>query len=138
VRKVKLLVISTGIRLMADYLWESVEANIRAALLDGFSFDRRELGQSAFLSEAVSLIQGVEGVAYVDVQLFDGVPEDITVEKLAGLAATLGLKPYIEADLAQINTLADPAKPCERIRPAELVFLTPDIPDTLLLTEISG
>ena len=136
-RKVQLLVIAAGVRLMTDYQWESVEPQIRAALLDGFSFDRRELGQSAFLSEAVSLMQGVEGVSYVDVQTFDGVREDIKVTDLASLALTLGLNPYVEARLAQRG---DPAAKdlCQRLLPAELVFLTADIPGTLILTEISG
>lgn len=138
VRKVKLLVVSAGIRVLADYQWESVEPLIRAALLDAFGFDRRELGQSAFLSEAVSLMQGVEGVAYVDVRVFDAVPEDIKAEKLASLAGSLGPNPFVEADLAKVNPSAAPGDPCQRILPAELVFLTPDIPDTFILTEISG
>lgn len=141
VRKVSLLIISAGIRVLADHQWETVEPQIRAALLDAFGFDRRELGQSAFQSEAVSLMQGMDGVAYVDVQVFDAVHEDITAEDLAGLAGTLGLKPYVEAGLARVNPSppsADPSEPCQRILPAELVFLTPDIPDTLILTEISG
>jgi hypothetical protein len=138
VRKVKLLVISAAMRVLPSYQWESVEPNIRAALLDAFSFDSRDLGQSAFLSEAVSVMQAVEGVAYVDIRAFDGVPEDITAGELAGLGRTLGPKPFVEADLASVDPSADPAKPCERVRPAELVFLTPDIPDTLILTEIGG
>jgi hypothetical protein len=138
VRKVKLLVISAGIRVRPDYQWESVEQLVRAAVVDAFSFERRELGQSAFLSEAMSLMQGVKGVAYVDVQVFDGVAEGITASQLAGLAGTLGRNPFVEADLAKLDPMADPAKPCERIRPAELVFLAPDIPDTLILTEITG
>jgi Baseplate J-like protein len=141
VRKVRLLVIVAGVKILADYEWEVVESQVRAALLDGFSFDRRELGQSAFLSEAISLMQGVEGVAYVDVQAFDSVPEDIPTGKLAGLAATLAgpdqPKPYVRAQLARPG---DPAanEPRQRILPAELVFLTPDIPGTLIRTEING
>jgi predicted phage baseplate assembly protein len=138
VRKVKLLVISAGIRMLPDYQWEAQEPKIRAALLDAFSFDNRELGQSAFLSEAVGLIQSVEGVAYVDVQKFDGVPEDITADQLSGLAGTLTLQSLVRANLAMPDRSADPGKPCQRIPPAEIVFLTPDIPDTLILTEISG
>ena len=53
VRKIELLVISADIKVLADY-----ESRVRAVLLYGFSFDRRELGQSAFLSEAISLMQG--------------------------------------------------------------------------------
>jgi hypothetical protein len=77
----------------------------------------------------------------VDVQVFDRVGEDITAGELAGLAATLTTqdqpKPYVEAQLARPG---DPTATdaCQRILPAELVFLTPDIPDTLILTENSG
>lgn len=135
VRRLKLLVASAGVRLRADYQWESVEPRIRGALLDALGFDRRELGQSAFSSELISAIQAVEGVAYVDLQIFDAVPEAITVEKLAGLAGSLTLRPFVEAELAHVDPAA--TEPSRRILPAELAILTPDIPDTLLLTEIS-
>jgi hypothetical protein len=135
VRKVKLLVVSAGVQVMADYQWESVEPRIRAALLDTFSFDRRELGQSAFLSEAASLIQNLEGVAYGDVQIFDAVPADITVDKLAGLAGSLGLHSSVEAQSARIDPVV--TDPAQRILPAELAILTSDIAGTLILTEIS-
>jgi hypothetical protein len=146
VRKVKLLVISAGVKVLADYQWESVEPKVRAALLKTFSFDARALGQSAFLSEVVSAMQGVEGVAYVNVTTFDFVAEDIGVDALAGLAGTLGLKAYAESKMAwvdtsvDLSTVEDPTVHdlCRRIRPAELVFLTPDIPGTLILTEITA
>ncbi len=147
VRKLKLLVISAGVRVNADYQWESVEPKVRAALLDTFGFDRRELGQSAFLSEAISAVQAVEGVEYVDMtpgsplpRVFAAVKEDISVDELAGLANTLKLNANVQAELARVNP--DPGEsvsdPCQRILPAELVMLTPDIKDTLILTEISG
>jgi hypothetical protein len=134
-RRLKLLVASAGVRLKPDYQWESVEPRIRGSLLDALGFDGRELGQSAFSSEVISAIQAVEGVAYVDLQIFDAVPEGITVEKLAGLAGSLALLAHVEAELAHIDPGA--TDPSRRILPAELAILTPDIPDTLLLTEIS-
>jgi predicted phage baseplate assembly protein len=136
VRKLKLLVISAGVSLLADYQWESVEPKIRAAVLDVFSFDRRALGQSAFLSELVSVIQAVEGVSYVNPQTFDAVGEDVTAAQLASLASALKLNNAIHAQLARIDQNA--TLPAQRMLPAELVILTPDIPDTLLLTEIKG
>jgi hypothetical protein len=133
-RRLELLVISAGVKVLPDYQWESVEPQVRAALLNAFGFDQRALGQSAFLSEAISVMQAIEGVDYVNVQRFDAVSEDVTAEQLEGLAATLGLKPVIEADLAWVDFQAtDPGK---RIVPAELAILTPEIPDTLILTEI--
>lgn len=50
------LVISAKVRLLPDYQLESVEPKIRTKLLDTFSFDRRELGQSVFQSEVFSVI----------------------------------------------------------------------------------
>ena len=69
-----LLVMSARVKVMADYLWDKIEPNVRAALLDKFSFDNRDLGQPAFLSEAIAAMQAVEGVEYVDVDSFGGVP----------------------------------------------------------------
>ncbi len=133
-RRLKLLVMSAGVRVKPDYQWESVEPKIRAALLDALGFDRRDLGQSAFASGIISIIQAVQGVAYVDLRIFDAVSEGITVDELAGLAGTLAPNPYVEAELARVDLAA--SDPSKRILPAELVFLTPDIPDTLILTEI--
>ena len=108
---------------------------MRAALLDFYSFDRRDLGQSAFLSEAAGVMQAVPGVLYVDMRTFDSVGESVTAEQLASLATTLGRRGAVEAELAHVDpTEADPVK---RIVPAELVFLTPNIADTLILTEIT-
>jgi hypothetical protein len=134
-RRLKVLVITAGVKVQPTYTWESVAANLRSALLDLYSFDRRELGQSAFLSEAVSTMQAVAGVQYVDMQKFDSVSEAVTAAQLASLASTLTLNSFVEAELAHV----DPTEvtPATRIKPAELVMLTPDIPDTLILTEIT-
>jgi len=134
-RRLKVLVLTAGVKVQRDYTWESVAGNLRSALIDLYSFDRRELGQGAFLSEAVSTMQAVAGVQYVDMQKFDSISESVTAAQLASLASTLTLKSFVGAELAQVNpTAVDRAK---RIVPAELVILTPDIPDTLILTEIT-
>jgi hypothetical protein len=66
---------------------------------------------------------------------FDSVGESVTAQQLAALASTLGLNPFVNAELAHVDpTATDPSK---RILPAELAILTPDIPDTLILTEIT-
>jgi hypothetical protein len=135
-RKLKVIVIAARVRVLADYAWESVEAAVRAALLESFSFARRALGQPAFLAEVISVVQAVAGVSYVDVLTFDAIGEDVTAKQLAGLARTLTLKNAVSASLASVDaTATDPAK---RILPAELAILTPDLPDTLILTEITG
>ena len=137
-RMVKLIVISARVKLLAGYHWEAVEPQIRAALLDAFSFDNRSLGQTAFLSEAVSLIQRIEGVSYVDPQTFDSVAQGISIDALALLSTGLKLQPYVLAELARPNPDAPvTAAPCERILPAELAYVTPDIPATVILIQVS-
>jgi hypothetical protein len=102
-----------------------------------FGFDQRELGQSAFLSEAISVMQGVPGVDYVNITVFDSVADDIAPTQLAALAGTLIRRNFVKANLARVNSLAAPSD-ASRFTPAELVFLTPDIADTLILTEITA
>lgn len=135
-RRLKLLVISAGVKVQAGYQWLSVAPNLRSALLEAYGFEQRDLGQSAFLSEAISLMQGVAGVQYVNVQTFDSVAEGVTAVQLAELASRLRRRDVVRAELARINSKA--TDPSQRIAAAELAILTPDIPDTLILTEITA
>ena len=135
VRKLKLLVISAKVRLLPDYLWESIEPKIRAALIDKFSFARRELGQDALSSEALSAMQAQTGVAYMDLDVFDTVDEDVSPQKLANLGSTLKLRPRIVVNQAKIDKHATDSS--RRILPAELAYLNPAVADTLILTELS-
>jgi hypothetical protein len=131
VRELLALVISAKVRVLPDYLWEKVEPKIRTALLDRFSFDKRYLGQDAFLSEAQSAIQAVEGVAYVDVDTFDAVDEEKIVNQLAGLDR----RERIPIDSAWVDdSQADPAA---RVRPAQLAYFRSEVPDTLILNEVT-
>lgn len=134
VRKLKVLVITAGFQVAPDYQFEDVEPNVQAALLAYFSFDQRQLGQSAFLSEAISVIQGVPGVAFTNVTVFDSVADDVTAAQLAALAGTLQLRPFVRVNLASVDTSSAPAT----FRPAEIAYLDPYIPGTLILTEITA
>jgi predicted phage baseplate assembly protein len=143
VRELMLLIISARVRILPDHQWESVEPKIREALLDTFSFELRKLGQDALLSEVISTIQRVSGVAYVDVDTFGGVPEKvpgskpeerrfltpITPTEIAEQIQDLGLNSRVLVELAGLQEGV--------IRPAQLAFLTPKVPDTLILTEIT-
>jgi predicted phage baseplate assembly protein len=136
VRELMALVISAKVRIDPDYLWEKVVLKVRQALLEQFSFTNRELGQDAVLSEAISTMQKVEGVVYVDVDLFGGIltvdpetrqlrsPGDITE-----MVQKMGPNPRVSVDLAQSGPLG--------IRPAQLAFLTPEVADTVILTEVT-
>jgi hypothetical protein len=142
-RALSLLVISAKLRLQPDYVLESVEPKIRAALLDAFSFDRRELGQDVTYSEVVSAIQAVEGVAYADLDVLDAVDEERLKNflEINGEQAdketlidrlNLILKPRLNPDLAH----RDPQT--GHIVPAQLAYLDPSVPDTLILTELQA
>ncbi|MFF1909554.1 putative baseplate assembly protein [Kitasatospora sp. NPDC058218] len=88
-RELRLIVLDAGVKVLPDHSWELVEPAVRAALADGFGFAARTLGRPAYLSEAIALIQGVEGVDHVDVDVFDSVRSDVTPVQLAELAASL-------------------------------------------------
>lgn len=77
VRELMLMVISADIRILPDYQWAPVEAQLRKTMLDSFSFARQELGQDVLLSQVFRAMQSVPGVEYVDVNTFGGIPEKI-------------------------------------------------------------
>lgn len=142
VRELMFLVISAGIRILPGYLWEPVVTNVRVRLLDTFSFDRRELGQDALLSEAVSAIQAARGVSYVDVNIFGGVPEK-TVDLASGTRRLQTPQEILKA-VQDLNapaprvavSLADLEKGV--IHPAQQAYLTPEVPATLILNQIEA
>jgi predicted phage baseplate assembly protein len=142
VRELMAVTISANVHLLPDYLWEAVEPKIRATLLDKFGFASRDLGQSAFLSEAISAIQKVAGVAYVYVEVFDFINEEKVIKKLekknttqpaSGLSGNpladaenrLVARPGIRVQAARFENGA--------VKPAQLAFLTPLVPETLIL-----
>ncbi len=142
--EVMFIVISAKVRLLPDYALEFVEPKIRTALLDFFSFERRELGQPVFQSEVFSVIQSVPGVDFVELEIMDAVDQERVIKALdvppgspqpPGISSLgLGNPSFVDVKLAHVNPNAtDPKK---RILPAQLAFLTPDLPDTLILTEL--
>lgn len=140
IRELLLLVISARVRLLPDYVWEKVAPRIRARLLDTFSFENRELGQDVFLSEVISAIQSIEGVAYVDVDSFGGLGEknpDGTVRTPNELIAEA--QSIVQGPLPQrvrVNLPELPKPPGGQILPAQLAYLPPEVPDTLILNFI--
>jgi hypothetical protein len=123
-----LLVISAKVKLLPDYLWERVNAKIRALLFERFGFENRDLGQDVTQSEVLSAIQSAPGVDYVDLDLLDSVSE-ATLED-PSFAKKLTLNGRVNAELARINVAKD------NILPAQLVFLSPAAADVLILEEV--
>lgn len=98
VRERVLLVLSAGIKLLPDYSWELVEPLVRAALLAEFSFTARSLGEPAYLSQAIAAAQRVDGVDYVDADVFTGIRGDVTPIQLATITQQLKTAaPYVLA-----------------------------------------
>jgi hypothetical protein len=97
-RELRLIVLGADVKVLPDYSWDLVEPAVRAALTREFGFAARDLGQPAYLSQAVSVIVRVEGVDYVDVRVFGDVAGDVTPIQLVRLADGLaGTKPCIPA-----------------------------------------
>jgi predicted phage baseplate assembly protein len=150
VRELMLMVIEARIRILPDYLWEPVVTQVRNALLDAFSFERRELGQDILLSEVQSVMQAVRGVAYVDVDVLGGIPEK-KVDALhpgqrrlltPGEIADLFSQPLKDGkDIVDEPRSRIPVNLAGRedgtLRPAQLAFLSPDVPATLNLNQIT-
>ncbi|HKI06190.1 MAG TPA: putative baseplate assembly protein [Thermoanaerobaculia bacterium] len=119
------MVVEAEVKLLPDFFWDAVEPKIRAAMLDAFGFARRDLGQDVLLSEVFRTIQGVRGVDYVDVNvLASRDPEVFSAE----LDLTDQPKKRLPASLARIDTTTE-------IVPAQLIYLTPEVADTLILKE---
>lgn len=142
-RELIILVLSAKLRLQPDYLWDPVALDVRTALFDKFGFRKRALGQPALLCEIIACIQAVEGVAYVDVDAFGGVPEKITdqngtrrLQTLEELAATVqqiaagpdGPSQAVTSGLAGFEAGA--------LSPAQLAIFTPSVKDTVVLNQI--
>jgi hypothetical protein len=136
IRRIRLIVMAATVALQPEWAWEDVAPNLRTAVLALFAFDVRDLGQTAFQSEAVATMQMVPGVAWLNITTFDSVPESVTAAQLSTLASTLKKRDHIRSEPAYVNTSAAPGS-ANRIVAAELVFMTPDIPDTLILTQAS-
>jgi hypothetical protein len=142
-RELLLLIIVAGVRIHPDYLWEKVAPQIRYKLLDTFSFERRELGEDVKLSELTSAIQSVPGVVYVDVDLLQTIGEsdiadpDRLAKKLEELAdGDPDTVPPARIRVALARASSENGMQC--ILPAQLAYLSPDVPDTLLLRELAA
>jgi predicted phage baseplate assembly protein len=158
-RELVVLVLSAKVKLLPDYQWDTVVQTIRAAILDRFGFDKRSLGQSVVLSQLVSLIQSKEGVAYVDVDGFGGIPEKVA--KPDGTRALLTFEQMANAVAEITNSVSNAATgiansvsnkvvtvPPRRVdvnqadfengavRPAQLAIFTEAVQDTIVLNQV--
>lgn len=149
-RELIALVASVKVKLAPGYLWDPVSQQIRAAVLETFGFASRKLAQPALRCELIGAIQQVEGVAYVDVDAFGGVPQNKTAQGTRRLLTPDEISALVQAILtphaAQTQTfLASSTKDVptgaagysqEVLIPAQLAVFSPAVPDTLILNQI--
>lgn len=158
VRELLALALSAKVGLARNYLWEAIEPQIRAALLDRFGFERRGLAQNVYLSEIVACIQSVRGVAWVNADAFGHLDEATVLEGFTGddggdnngekgndvsgltIAATartnmvngtfgqFAVNQWVQALPARYDNHGQPL-------PAQIAYFLPTVPDTLLLQE---
>lgn len=137
VRRLLTMVAVINVARHPDHRWDDVAQAVRAALLDRFSFQRRELGQDVARSEVLSVVQRVTGVVYADLDILDTVDEERIVRELMtpspkGLAGEVRLRERLRAQLAGAIPEPQPT-----VLPAELIVLDPSVPQTLTLLEIA-
>jgi hypothetical protein len=109
-REAVALTVSARVALLPDYAWEEVAPRLRAALYQAYGFEQREIGQAVVESAIVGVIQQVRGVAY----------------------ALVKVRTYDPAELVQGLTPDAPAG-INKIKPTQIAYLTPKVPDALIL-----
>ena len=137
VRDLLALVISANVKVLPDYRWEELEPRIRSKLLDRFGFENRELQQDVRASEVIATIQGVRGVQYVDLDVLRGIDEAEIIAQLELLIRhnTPASATIVVAATTQVEVKSARFEGGE-IRRAQLAYLLPTVPDTLILNEV--
>ena len=146
IRELLPLFVQARVAVLRDRDWVTVEAAIRRRLLDKFSFESRPLGQSAYLSEVTGAVQSVDGVEWVDVDLFGGISEIALRNKEALALAVASLQSQISPgpvqSVVRVHTaivdadgqnMSPGSTDASRFLPAQLAFLLRDVPGTLVL-----
>jgi predicted phage baseplate assembly protein len=127
-RELRVLALSARLKVSPDYLFEEVAARARQAMLDAFSFDRRELGQPVYQSEVLGTFQAVRGIDWVDLDALTDLGETEAFGGVDILSLPIG------GVLPMAPARPDPEQP-GRVLPAQLALCSAALPDTLVLTE---
>lgn len=147
VRELLLIFLSAKVQLQPGYLWQDVEPKIRDSLYQSLSFDRRNLGQDVFLSEVFSAMQSVRGVQYVDVEVFGTLSQrefESALQSSAGSGSSDKPLDRVFQSLRTPKEIPDHRAVVRSVRieggeilPAQLAYLSPQVPDSLFLAEIA-
>ncbi len=132
IRELRVLVIEAGVRVDPDHRWDTVEPALRAALVDRLGAHRRQLAQDVVQAEVLATMQAVPGVTFVQLRILDAVGEaDLS---FPNVASKLGLRARIAA--RPDRRVKGRAGAPDTVAPAQLVVLSPAVPDTLVLSEL--
>jgi hypothetical protein len=133
-RELVLLVAGVSLTPAAGALWDTVAVKVRAALLAAFGFEQRALAQSVALSEFLRVIHKVPGVAAATVTQFDGISRSDT-DTPASLQNKLSLIAMAASPNQAVEALPGRLDSKGTFLPAQLLILSPDIADTLILSK---
>jgi hypothetical protein len=133
-RELILVVAGVSLKPAAGTSWESLAVQVRSALLAAFGFDQRALAQSVALSEFARVILQVPGVAAATVTQFDGISANdaSTAARLHAKLAEIASATTPSLLVAALPGRLDSTGP---FLPAQLAILSPDLPDTLILSQ---
>ncbi len=119
-----------------DYLWENVGPKVRAALLDQFSYDRRDFGQPVYPAEVVATIQRVPGVVAVDLDAMGAIraTDLVRFTKSGGAGTDPTLQPItgVKPIVPRLGRRAH-----HELHAAEVAYLPPELAELFVLSEIT-
>ncbi len=120
-RRISFLALRAEIEIEPAQQWAVVNEQLRKALLKRFDYDSARFGEELFLSDAVAVMHAVAGVISVKVTVFRKIDSSTLVPSTQkNVSATL------------------PTSEGNQVRPAEICFLSPDIPGTIQLVQPSN
>ncbi len=122
------------VRVQPDYLWTNVGPLVRAALIETFSYDRRDFAEPVYPAEVVAAIQRVRGVAFVDLDTLGG----ITAADLVDLSAPRGGQPQMPT-ISGIRPIVPRLAhgTLGSLHAAQIAYLPAALADLFILTEIT-
>ena len=140
--QITLIVLAASVHIGPGYQWTGVSAAVSAALLSAYSYDSRSLGQAVVLSDIVATIQARAGRGLRHRHRPDhpGAVRRPGVHRQyhwPALATALGARPRRGSPIPLAAPVRPAATPPLAISPAQVAVLTPDVPDSLVLTQIT-
>ena len=144
-RRLKLILVEAQLGVDANYRFADVADDARARLLDLLGFANRDLGEDVSVGSIIAALQATPGVTAVVVDAVGLVPE---VDEFGRPLSPADLQDQIKAiqqDYADHRPAILPVAPILRPGrpivpadlPAELAYLSSDVPETLVLKELN-